>query len=153
MGLKLILLPRENTSEDTEIQSHELTNPPCKKANWMFPEGTLLCPAQCSVFDKYRGWTQPSFLWQAARNPVGSQSNPIHYPGTMWPCSLCTRSRWKIENSQKCSASNSVRGGRGSQKAEFASTTVITCFQKLVMLNSIEAVQMPKNLLLQGWEK
>lgn len=96
MGLKLILLLRENTSEDTEIQLHQLTNPPCKKANWMFPERALLCPAQCSAFDKYRGWTWPSFLWQVARNAVGSQQNPIHYPGTMWPCSLCTSSRWKI---------------------------------------------------------
>lgn len=58
-----------------------------------------------------------------------------------------------LENSQKCSASNAVYAGRGTQKAEFASTTVITCFQKLVMLNSTEAVQMPKNLLLQGSEK
>lgn len=57
-----------------------------------------------------------------------------------------------FENSQKCSASNVVCGGRVSQKAEFARITVITCFQKLVMLNSIKAVQMPRNqdLLLQS---
>lgn len=32
-----------------------------------------------------------------------------------------------------------------AQKAEFARITVITCFQKLDMLNSIKAVQMPRN--------
>ena len=109
---------------------------------------TLLFPARHSVFDKSSRQTWPSFLRQVATDTVGNptcilQSNPIRDQRTIYLCSLHTEKKVKkgIHRNVQHQTST-VCDGRGSQTVEFTKITVITSLQKLVMLNSIKAVQM-----------